>query len=150
MNPQRVSDYKLISLCNVVYKLISKVIANRLKPILPSIILVSQSAFIQDRLIIDNVIIGYEAIHSMRARQKSKGSVAIKLDISRAYDRVKWVFLQRIMEKLKFEARLITQIMQCISTVSYSVLVNGLPGTPFQPTRGIGQGNPLSPYLYLL
>lgn len=101
---QKASDYRSISLCNVVYKLISKVLANRLKPPLPSLISTSQSAFIQDRLITVSVIIAYEVLHSMRVRQKSKeGSMAIKLDIFKAFDLVEWAFLKRIMKKLGFD-----------------------------------------------
>lgn len=125
-NPLRASDFKPISLCNVVYKLISKVFVNRFKKILFAIVSNSQSAFILDRLITDNVIRTYEAFHSMKARQKShQGSIAIKLDIIKTYDGIKWVYLENIMRRIGFDELWIAKIMMCASTVTYSVMSNG-------------------------
>ena len=88
-NPERVSDYRPISLCNVIYKIVSKVIANRLKPLLNSIISETQSAFIANRLIIDNISIAVESLHHMKNNCTGKqGFMALKLDMSKTYDRV--------------------------------------------------------------
>ena len=87
----------------------------------------------------------------MHARKKGKkGAVVLKLDISKAYDQVEGHFLQSIMEKMGFPAGWIERVMSCVTTPSFSILVNGKPYGMIQPSRGIHQGDPISPYLFLL
>ena len=96
--PEYITEFRPISLGNVVSWIISKVLANRLKPILPNVIYDSQSAFVPGRIITDNTTVAFEMLHRMRYRTKGrKGHMAVKLDINKAYDRVEWEFLQRIM-----------------------------------------------------
>uniref|UniRef100_A0A2N9HCL8 Reverse transcriptase domain-containing protein n=1 Tax=Fagus sylvatica TaxID=28930 RepID=A0A2N9HCL8_FAGSY len=150
-NSQSIADYRPISLSNVVYKILSKVLANRLKSILPSIISESQSAFVPGRQITDNVAVAFELMHALRSRRKGKLSqMAIKLDMSKAYDRVEWIFLERVMQQMGFARRWIHLMMTCVRTTSYSVLLNGETRGYIKPSRGIRQGDPLSPYLFLL
>ena len=110
--PKRVMDYRPISLCNVIYRVIAKTIANRLKQMLHLVISPSQSAFIPNRLITDNIIIGYECLHKIRhSKGKKNGLLALKLDISKAYDRVEWNFLRFTMERLGFSSKWVDLIM---------------------------------------
>lgn len=146
-SPMYPKDFQPISLCNVIYKLIFKVLANRLKSILSSIISPSQSAFIPNRFIIDNFIVAYEIQHSMQTHIRGQmGSMAIKLYISKAHDWVEWIFLKGMMRALSFAERWIQLIMTCVMTTSYSVLLNDQEGPRFSFSCGICQGDPISPY----
>ncbi|KAA3477129.1 reverse transcriptase [Gossypium australe] len=140
-----------ISLSNVVYKIIAKVLVNRMSDILGECINEAQGAFIPGRLISDNVLIVYEVLHSLKMKKSGKkGHFALKLDISKAYDRVEWDFLARMMKALGFHVDWIVLIMRCVSSVSYSICFNGRDSEWFSPSRGLRQGDPLSPYLFLI
>lgn len=149
-NPEKVTQFRPISLCNVVYKVISKMLSNRLKLYLPDIISDHQSAFVPGRLITDNILVAYESIHAMKRKRGKKGLCAIKLDMHKAYDRVEWAYLEKIMLKLGFSRRWVHIVMACVSSVKYNVRFNSTEKEAFTPTQGLRQGDPLSPYLFLL
>jgi len=134
-NSELVSEFRPISLCNVLYKIFSKVLANRLKKVLPALITEHQIAFTKSRLISDNILVAFETIYSMQNHRSSKeGYMAVKLDMSKAYDRVEWPFLEAVMRQMGFTERWIQLIMVGVKTVSYSILVNGEPKGLIKPT----------------
>ncbi|XP_048490082.1 secreted RxLR effector protein 78-like [Beta vulgaris subsp. vulgaris] len=124
--------------------------ANRLKVVMGKIIHPLQGAFVPERLIQDNVLLAHEVFHSFKNKKGLRGWIALKLDMKKAYDRLEWNFIFITLEKLGFCSRWIEWLKQCITTVSFSVLVNGIPGETFVPSRGIRQGDPLSPYIFIL
>ena len=149
--PIEMSDFRPISLCMVLYKVISKMMANRLTLFFPTLILKHQSAFVPGRLITDNAMVAFEIFHGMKRRGDGKaGSMTFKLDMSKAYDRVEWSFLEKVMLKMGFCRSWIHKIMHCLSSVSYALRLNGRVQGNIIPSRGLRQGDTLFPYLFLL
>ncbi|KAK4395689.1 putative mitochondrial protein [Sesamum angolense] len=145
-----VDQFRPISLCNTTYKVISKILANKLKPLLHKIISPFQIAFVPGRNINENSIISQEIMHYLHNKKGKKGYMAIKIDISKAYDRVEWLFLLKLLEGVGLCETFVNWISQCVSSASFSILVNGASFNFFRPTRGIRQENPLSPYLFII
>lgn len=103
--PSNMSEFRPIALCNVAYKVISKILVNRLKTHLGSIITENQTAFILGRMITDNIIVAHEIFHALKARKRqSKSYMAVKMDITKAYDRLEWSFLEEIMQRMGLDS----------------------------------------------
>eukprot|EP00253_Pinus_taeda_P008065 PITA_08065 len=141
-------DFRPISLCNAIYKIIAKVIAVRLKPILSSCISNEQFGFLDGHQIHEAIGVAQETIHSIRQARK-KGAV-LKLDLSKAFYRISWTYLRLLLTHLGFKVEFINWIMGCISNVCFAVLINGAASQFFKSQRGLRQGCPLSPLIFLL
>lgn len=142
-------DYRPIACCNVLYKVVSKILANRLRKLLPNIISENQSAFIKGRLLMENLLLASEMVKDYHKEGISPRCV-MKIDISKAFDSVQWEFVLKGLKALGFPEKFIHWIRLCITSPSFSVQVNGELAGYFQSTRGLRQGCSLSPYLFVL
>ncbi|WCJ44055.1 RNA binding RNA-directed DNA polymerase [Euphorbia peplus] len=139
--PESFSDLGPISLCNVSYKIITKLIANRLKPLMSKLIRPHQTSFVAGRGITDNIIIAQEAIHCMRKKIGKQFWIVLKIDLEKAYDMLCWDFIDDTLQDVGIPTHIIRLIMFCISSSSLRIMWNGTPSGPILPTRGVRQGD---------
>ena len=147
-NSGKIRDFRPISLVTSLYKIIAKVLSRRLRDVLGDTISESQGAFVSRRQILDVALIANEVVEEYRSSRKSR--VLFKIDFEKVYDHVEWPFLQFVLQKKGFKDRWRTWIQGCLSSVSFSIFVNGRPHGKFKGSRGLREGDPLSPFLFTL
>ncbi|XP_075087887.1 uncharacterized protein LOC107829334 [Nicotiana tabacum] len=148
-NPDTVKDYGPIASCTVLYKITAKVITSRLQKVMAYIILEARAGFIPGRKIADNIILAHELIKSYGRKHISLRCM-IKVDLQKAYDSLEWIYLEQVMEGLRFLEKFIKWVMNCIKTVNYSIILNGESVAPFNAAKGLIQGDPMSHFLFAI
>ncbi|KAL9232399.1 hypothetical protein vseg_007514 [Gypsophila vaccaria] len=145
-NPEGVDNFRPISLCNVAMKIITKCLSNRLRDVMGKLVSDFQNAFVKGRNIGDNIMIAQEILQSINKHKRGKEArMALKFDMIKAYDRINWNFLKATLISMGFPAHWQSLIMECVTTVSYEVLLNGSPMKSLKPKCGLRQGDPPSP-----
>lgn len=143
-------DHRPISGCNVLYKLISKILANRLKTILPKFISHNQSAFVKGRVLMENVLMMASELVKSYHKSTVSPRCAVKIDIPKTFDSVQWPFILSTLKAIKFPDRFVLWIQKCIELASFSFQINGELAGYFQSGRGLRQGFSLSLYLFVI
>ncbi|XP_074316286.1 uncharacterized protein LOC141652637 [Silene latifolia] len=148
-NPVSVKEFRPIACCNTLYKVISKLLCNRLAVILPNLINQSQAAFIKGRSIMGNILISQDLVR-LYTRKSVSPRCMLKVDLRKAYDSIEWKFIHQMLQSLNFPPKFTQWLMNCVITTSYSIVLNGQSHGFFPGKRGLRQGDPLSPLLFTL
>ncbi|GKE12159.1 RNA-directed DNA polymerase, eukaryota, reverse transcriptase zinc-binding domain protein, partial [Tanacetum coccineum] len=145
---KQVKDFRPISLIGSLYKIIAKLLANRLVPVMGNLVNEVQYAFIDNRQILDGPFILNEILQWCKAKKKK--TMLFKVDFEKAFDSIRWDFLDDVLKKFGFGERWCDWIQSCLRSSRGSILVNGSPTSEFQFHKGLKQGDPLSPFLFIL
>ncbi|CAL9024686.1 unnamed protein product, partial [Prunus brigantina] len=142
--PVSLTQLRPISLCNTLYKVISKILVARLRPCMASLVSPNQVSFVPGRQIVDNIVVAQEMLHKFKSSKGRKGFIAWKIDLSKAYDRLNWDFIREVLWEVGIRGRILELVMQCINSVHYRAILNDKAWKPIQ----ICQNGPVISHLF--
>lgn len=145
----KITEYRPIACLNTVYKTISRLLVHRLKPTLKDLIVPNQTAFVEGRLLLENTVLASELVNGYH-KNKGPKRITIKVDIAKAFDTLSWEFLFAALQSYNFPPPFISLLRACVCTTTYTVGYNGTVNGFFKGKRGLRQGDPLSPYLFVI
>ncbi|XP_048496313.1 uncharacterized protein LOC125495593 [Beta vulgaris subsp. vulgaris] len=148
--PAGVGDYRPIACYSVIYNAITKLICSRLSSILPGLISPNQGAFITGRSIMSNILLCQDLVKRFNKRQNLERGIMMKIDLRKAYDSVEWQFIEELLQALHFPPHFMRCIMSCITTPKFTLLINGSTEGFFSAKKGLRQGDPVSPLLFVI
>lgn len=144
------SQFWPISLCNFSYKIVSKIVVNRLIALLPKIISLNQGAFVEGCWIAENMVIPHELAHKVKKHKRKSGMMLLKVYMRKAYDQMEWKFIRKMLRQWGFSEDVSSMIMSCITSVEYNLLINDSKNGMITPRKGLRQGDPLSFFIFIL
>ncbi|XP_048493464.1 uncharacterized protein LOC125494011 [Beta vulgaris subsp. vulgaris] len=149
-NLSLVKDFRLIAYCTKLYKIIAKILTNRMQNMIGIVVDLAQAWFMPGRNISDNILLAIELIKSYNTKHISPRCM-LKVDLKKAYDSIEWSFLEAVLNDIGFPSPFVKWIMACVTSVSFSILINnGSSCKPFTARKGLRQGDPMSLFLFAL